>query len=545
MKKRIGLILLLILLILPASWFLFKPGFFVSDDGEWMVIRLTDFHRSLVSGMIPVRWAARLNFSYGYPVFNFLYPLSLYLGELFYLFGFSAVWSIKLVFIFSFFLSGMLMYLFGRELWGRPGGLLTAVFYTYAPYRFVDVYVRGSIGEALGFVFAPLIFLSLFSLYQKRSKIWLGWGAVGLAGLIMSHNIMAMLFLPVILAFAGLLVFLPKLNKELFFRFIILFLLGLGLACFFWLPALLDKQFTFLDQISVTNYWEHFPNLKQLLIPSWGYGPSLSSDKDAPSYQIGLFNLLGVMLSFIILLKAKAKKPLLIFFLLVFGITFLLMLPIAKPIWDFLPLIKLSQFPWRLLSVTTFTSSILTGSLVYLYKPASIKWLVAILLALVIGFNYSYARPTELVNRPESFYTTNEATTTVKDEYLPIWAKQRPPERAQERVVILEGEGEIKNLVFNSKKTKFELAAATPVKAQVNQLYFPGWQVKVNGHSVPIAYNNSYGLIQFEIAPGDSLVLAEFKETPLRLTADMISLLSLGIVVGLVIRKNGKSKKEN
>ena len=102
MKKRLGLLLLIILLILPAVWFLLKPGFFPSDDGEWMVIRLTDFYRSFVSGLIPVRWGARLNFSYGYPVFNFLYPLSLYMGEAFYLVGLSAVWSIKLVFILSF-----------------------------------------------------------------------------------------------------------------------------------------------------------------------------------------------------------------------------------------------------------------------------------------------------------------------------------------------------------------------------------------------------------------------------------------------------------
>ena len=52
--------ILLSLLLLVAVWPLLKTGFFVSDDGEWMVVRLTDFHRSLVSGMFPVRWAAKL-----------------------------------------------------------------------------------------------------------------------------------------------------------------------------------------------------------------------------------------------------------------------------------------------------------------------------------------------------------------------------------------------------------------------------------------------------------------------------------------------------
>ena len=120
MIKRISFLLpfvLLFFILMIAVWPLLKTGFFVTDDGEWMVIRLTDFHRSLVSGMFPVRWAARLNHQFGYPVFNFLYPLSLYWGEVFYLIGFNFVNSIKLVFVSSFFLSTFFMYLFAKELW--------------------------------------------------------------------------------------------------------------------------------------------------------------------------------------------------------------------------------------------------------------------------------------------------------------------------------------------------------------------------------------------------------------------------------------------
>lgn len=550
MKKKIVLLLLIVLLILPATWFLLKPGFFPSDDGELMVIRLTDFHRSFVSGQIPVRWGARSNFSYGYPVFNFSYPLSLYFGEVFYLFGFSAVWSVKLVFIFSFFLAGILMYFFGRELWGRLGGLLAAIFYTYAPYRFVDVYVRGSMGEIFGFVFVPLIFLSLYFLYQEKTRIWMALGAIGLAALIVSHNIMAMLFMPAVLAFTGLLFWLSKRSKPLAYRYLIFFLLALGLSCFFWLPALWEIRFTIFDQVTVANYWEHFPSLEQLLIPSWGYGPSLASQEDATSYQIGLFHLLAVALSLVLFIKPgeqlKGKKVLLFFFLILFWATFLLILPLSKAAWELLPLLKLSQFPWRLLSLTTFSSSVLAGSIIYLIK---LRWkvgLTVILLALVIGFNYRYARPISLIDKPEGFYSTNESTTTEKDEYLPIWAKQRPAERAQERVVIVEGEGKIRDLVFNSKKTGFKLEAAGSVKIQVNQLYFPGWQVKVDGQLVPIDFENPFGLIQFEVPSGQSSILVEFRETPLRLTADGISLLSLLMVLSLLVkRKNGKSKKAN
>jgi len=271
MKRKWWLILLVFLLLLPAVWSLFKPGFFSSDDGEWMVIRLTDFHRSVVSGQIPVRWGARLNHGYGYPVFNFLYPLSLYIGEFFHLLGFSFVVSIKIVFLLSFFLGAGGMFWWASQVWGKKGGLVSALFYSYAPYRFLDVYIRGSIGEALAFAFLPWLFGAFYLLSRKANQRWLALGALSLAGLIISHNIMAMLFTALILAYGVWLVFFRSqsrlIRKEVGFRFLKVLVLGLGLAAFFWLPALYDKQFIILDQVTVANFWEHFPSLSQLLLP--------------------------------------------------------------------------------------------------------------------------------------------------------------------------------------------------------------------------------------------------------------------------------------
>src|SRR3990167_1912376 len=90
-----------ILGILVASmivlWPLARLGFFVSDDGEWMIIRLSAFYQSLAEGQFPVRFLGRLNHSYGYPVANFLYPGFLYIGSVIHRIGFSFVDSIKLI----------------------------------------------------------------------------------------------------------------------------------------------------------------------------------------------------------------------------------------------------------------------------------------------------------------------------------------------------------------------------------------------------------------------------------------------------------------
>lgn len=518
MKK----IILLLILLLPAIWFLLKPGFFPSDDGEWMVVRLSDFHRSVVSGQIPVRWAARLNFSYGYPVFDFLYPLSLYVGELLHLIGFSFVWSVKLVFIFSFILSAFFMYLWRKK-------IVSAIFYAYAPYRFLDVYVRGSIGEAIGFVFLPLVFWSIQKLSEKFQKKYLVIGSLAYAALIMSHNIMAMIFTPIILAYI-IWLFLPKKDKKFLYSCLLLLAFALAVSCFFWLPAIYDSRFVIFNQVSVTNPLEHFPSIRQLLIPSWGYGPSVVGFNDQASYQIGLLHLAIVATAFLVIDWGIS------FFVLVFLAAVFLMLPVSGDLWKKLPFLNLVQFPWRLLAITAFSSSVLAGEVTRRVKPNLKRYLELSLLILVIALNFRYARPETVVSRGDGFYATNEATTTVKDEYMPIWVRKKPTARPDQKVEIISGTGVIENLKFNSRMVSFTTKSENGTVLQVNTVYFPGWQAIVDGQNQPIDYQNNKGLILLTVPSGMHLVLVEFKETAIRLLADIVSVFGLlGLII--VLRK--------
>src|SRR3989344_7392846 len=97
---RVPLIVWIIAIVLMSAvvlWPIMRPGFFISDDGEWMIIRLSAFYQSLAQGQFPVRFLTRLNHSYGYPVANFLYPGFLYIGSLLHWVGISLVGSIKLI----------------------------------------------------------------------------------------------------------------------------------------------------------------------------------------------------------------------------------------------------------------------------------------------------------------------------------------------------------------------------------------------------------------------------------------------------------------
>src|SRR6266705_462781 len=78
---------------------LFHPGFPASHDGHHQIVRLMHFHRGLVDGQLPVRWAGTALCAYGYPLFVFTYRLPFWLAELWYLASGNLGDAIKATFV--------------------------------------------------------------------------------------------------------------------------------------------------------------------------------------------------------------------------------------------------------------------------------------------------------------------------------------------------------------------------------------------------------------------------------------------------------------
>src|SRR3989344_7279249 len=159
-----------ILTVFILSFFSIKPlfvsGFFPMHD-DTQVARVYEMGKSLSDGMFPVRWAADLGYGYGYPIFNFYAPLAYYFGGALNALGTDALLSTKIMMIVGIILSGVFMYLLTRELWGKIGGLVSSLFYIYAPYHAVDIYVRGDVAEFWAYAFIFLAFYAIFSVIDR------------------------------------------------------------------------------------------------------------------------------------------------------------------------------------------------------------------------------------------------------------------------------------------------------------------------------------------------------------------------------------------
>ncbi len=492
------ILFILILLSIPSIIGLLQPGFPLTDDGNWMVIRFSAFYESLRDGQLPVRFLMRLNNGYGYPVAEFLYPLFMYFATPLHIIGLSFVDSIKTILILSLVSSSLFTYLWLRKIFDSFSSVVGALVYLYLPYHLFDVYKRGSVGEVLSLSVLPFVLWQI-----ERESLLLS--SIGIAFLILSHNSLAVLFLALVVLYMGLNVFVSKQRGELIIKYLGSLVFGLGLSAFFWIPAVLDLQYTVFSQTKVSDFNSYFADIS----------------------LIGVSSMLVILLAivFILMRKIKIGKHRLTLLMLAVSLTSIFFsIPLSSFLWQILP-VSLIQFPFRLLSLTLIGVSFLTALIIFVLDK-KIKVIVAIILLIITYyFSLPFVKVNQLQQYPDSVYSTNQDTTTVKNEYMPKWVKSIPSQMYKAKVENLNGDEGINLITNTSSKISFEVDLNSPRAIRVNTIYFPGWSAYVNGQRVNMDYLRD-GLINLNLNEGENRVLVVFGETNVRILSDIISVIS-------------------
>ena len=249
MKKILSLKFFLLLIIFILSlWqcrFLILTGFYTFSD-DTHISNLYEMIRTLLLGQFPPRLAPDFSYNFGHPFFNFYYLLPYLIGSIFHLiFGLNLIWSLKLVFLTATLGSGLTMYFLSLKLFHRSHiALACAIIYLFTPYRAVDLYVRGAVGEIMAFAFLPLAVLALLRLIDRRRLTNLICTVFTLALLILSHNLSLIILIPFFSYFFLPTSFLtlPHMPTKSFLWLADLFLLPLSDRLLL-LPLLLEKSF--------------------------------------------------------------------------------------------------------------------------------------------------------------------------------------------------------------------------------------------------------------------------------------------------------------
>lgn len=555
-KKFTFLISLIVVLVL--SYFAVRPffnnGFFPMHD-DTQVARVFEMSKSLKDGMFPVRWVSDLGYGYGYPIFNFYAPLSYYFGAGFVLFGLNALLATKIMMVVGFVLAGIAMYLLVDSFAGKISGVVSALFYLYAPYHALDMYVRGDVGEFWAYAFIPLVFLFLFKTYQTQKWRYVVLGSLSLFGVIVSHNLTALMLVPFLGIFLmGLLINSYRLKNLNFVLPFLSSLLGLLLSSFYFIPALLEIKYTnVLSQLDgAADPLKHFVCIGQFWYSPWGYGGSSVGCVDGLSFALGKITIALLVISLICLPFCYFKKRNLFTVSLASVLLTIFSLFLTTNysifIWKSLPFMSFFQYPWRFLLMAAFFSSINFGLLFALVKNKIVCLIIAsILVIILIAVNMKIFVPQDIFQTTSEFYTNksalNFATSKISDEYLPKgFTKIKNSSDIPHSIFYVLKPAQIHVLTDTTQEKVISISTTLDQRGFWNIAYFPGWTYYVDGQEVTtqIFPRN----MAITVPQGTHIIEAKYTSTTIEKIANSISIagvicLLLGIIT--VSRKGNKN----
>lgn len=557
-------VVVVILFGLLAAKGLIGSGYFNMHD-DLQMMRQLEMEKCFLSLQIPCRWVPDMGYGFGFPLFNFYPPLPYLFGEIFRVFGVAYVDTVKLTFIFAFIASGVTMYFLAKEFWGKWGGIISAVFYIWAPYHSVDIYVRGAMNEAWGIIFFPLILLAGYKLILEKKNIskWIIILALGWTGLLLSHNLMAMIFAPV---FAGwCLIWLFKIWEKKIGNLItkgiqiaIAGALAFGLVAFFTLPVTLEQNLVHTETLiqGYYDYSAHFATIRQLLFSRfWGYGPSVWGPNDGLSFQVGALHwgvsiaILGVI-AFMIIRRKKVKweviAPLLFFFAVGWFAIFMIHNK-STPIWLHIQTLRYVQFPWRFLTLVILSFSFMAGAIVNFIPKKLVYYAGGFLIIAVLLYSWDYFLPQHGKLGPLT--DTQKFTGAAWDlqqtagiyDYLPKTAVTAPKAPMKYLAEVGRGEATISNSYESTNWGKFDVnVVKNTAQIRIGIFKFPNWKTFIDGKEVPnyIEKDEQWGRMWVDVPVGQHHVEVRLYNTPIRTIGNILSIISwLGLFIFVVRRK--------
>lgn len=173
------------------------------------------------------------------------------------------------------------------------------------------------------------------------------------------------------------------------------------------------------------------------------------------------------------------------------------------------------------------------------------KIISLIIIAAAIILNFNYFKTSEYLGREDSYYLNRYIpTSTVSDEYkktseeylrLPKDTLIRPDKifpRALADVPAIKQINEV-----NALNATINVDYPESFTLNYNKYYYPGWFAKIDGEYVEITPGKPYGQITLLVSPGRHIIEIGYRESPVRLTFDLVSLAGIGMAAFLILKK--------
>lgn len=538
------------IIILIVSLFVAIPSIKINiqyDDGIQHVCRLIGTERSIKEGNIFSTIISNLCNNFGYSWNLFYSPLTAYLPLIFRIFGFSYGNCLRLFLLFCSIASGYSMYFFVKKILQKKDidddkkhyiALLAASFYICAPYRISDMYIRVAIAEVASFIFIPIIWNGIYSIFNYKEitgrKYILCFGIVGL---MLSHTLIT--FYMAIICAIYVICNYKKIDKHIIIKFVKNILLALAITAFYWIPLVESKLSCDYEVFNQSHMVREnvLVKLKVSLIELiW-----LKDDRMA--YFLAIPLLLGIMLTINIVKKKKIQDLQSYFFFLITGIICVILTMDFIPFEKFPSFMKMMQFSFRLLEFSSFFLSVIAAINIGLFFKeftfAKMLIIVLVIMDLIIPINKNIDYQNEYISENDLIQGVRVTSSTgrvhagcASFEYLPSKAfNNRKYIEDREDVPIAYNNQTISNYEKNGLTMKFEMEGTGEV--ELPYIYYIGYCVRVNGAKVKTKESDN-GFIKINVTEEKSSVTVDYEGSTLMKISLIISIISL---LGILVKK--------
>ena len=538
------------IIILIVSLFVAIPSIKINiqyDDGIQHVCRLIGTERSIKEGNIFSTIISNLCNNFGYSWNLFYSPLTAYLPLIFRIFGFSYGDCLRLFLLFCSIASGYSMYFFVKKILQKKDidddkkhyiALLAASFYICAPYRISDMYIRVAIAEVASFIFIPIIWNGIYSIFNYKEitgrKYILCFGIVGL---MLSHTLIT--FYMAIICAIYVICNYKKIDKHIIIKLVKNILLALAITAFYWIPLVESKlscDYEVFNQLHMVRE-NVLVKLKVSLIELiW-----LKDDRMA--YFLAIPLLLGIMLTINIVKKKKIQDLQSYFFFLITGIICVILTMDFIPFEKFPSFMKMMQFSFRLLEFSSFFLSVIAAINIGLFFKeftfAKMLIIVLVIMDLIIPINQNIDYQNEYISENDLIQGVRVTSSTgrvhagcASFEYLPSKAfNNRKYIEDREDVPIAYNNQTISNYEKNGLTMKFDMEGTGEV--ELPYIYYIGYCVRVNGVKVKTKESDN-GFIKINVTEEKSSVTVDYEGSTLMKISLIISIISL---LGILVKK--------
>lgn len=547
-------------LVLPLAALLaivpmLRDGPSCGHDFDFHLLSWFEAAHQFAHGNLHPHWATLPAYGAGEPRFVFYPPVSWTLGgvltgalthlpHLSPAAGFNAV-PILLTWI-ALSAAGLALFALARRYTHANAALFAAILYLSNPYLLFTAYERTAFAELLSAALLPLVLAAVLPLADPAeppsiprvslpvAALWLTNAPAAVMG---SYSLALIVLLRVVALRRT-----PRTATTVALRSAVGTLLGLALAAFYLVPAVLEQRWVEIS-MAVTAGMRPADNTL--------FHHTLDPDHDAVLHTASLIAVVLLIATAAFLItgfarsrKSAAPRPPLPYLTGLAALIAVLLTPVSLPLWRYLPELAFLQFPWRLLAVLSVAAALAAALALHRIRfPVALAATIALLIpaAIAIPTASHFLQGCDTGESPREAWPTFATNFNVPptDEYTPDPADNdalrhnNPPFR-----LAPDPDSPVSGIAQPGTAPRhLDLAPTAPGWLILNLRDYPAWRITVNGHPTPHGPKRDDGLLTIELPAGHDHIDLIYANTPDLFIGESISFAALLSLAVLLVRR--------